>query len=55
MESPLTRIQMAKMLSYYAINILGKKPDTSKTPNFDDVSSQLNAQYNNAVVLAYQL
>jgi len=55
MESPLTRIQMAKMLSYYAINILGKNPDTSKTSNFVDVSPQMNAQYDNAVVLAYQL
>ena len=46
---------MAKMLSYYAINVLGKTPDTSKNVKFDDVSAKLNAQYNNAVVLAYQL
>lgn len=51
----LTRIAMAKMLSYYAINVLGKTPDTSKNVKFDDVSAKLNAQYNNAVVLAYQL
>jgi hypothetical protein len=29
---------MAKMLSQYAINILEKKPDTSKNPEFEDVS-----------------
>ena len=52
---PLTRIAMAKMLSYYAINVLGKTPDTSKTIKFGDVSDKLNAQYNNSVVLAYQL
>jgi hypothetical protein len=30
LNSPLTRIQMAKMLSQYAINVLGKEPDVSK-------------------------
>lgn len=56
MNSPLTRIAMAKMLSYYAINILWKKPDTSKwTPIFNDVTNQLNNQYKNAVTLSYQL
>jgi len=52
---PLTRIGMAKMLSYYAINVLWKIPDTSKNIKFNDVSPKLNAQYNNAVVLSYQL
>lgn len=51
----LTRVAMAKMLSQYAINVLGKKPDTSKYPNFNDVSIELNAMYDNGVVLAYQL
>ena len=51
----LTRIAMAKMLSQYAINILWKTPDTSKTPNFSDVNMQLDASYNNWVTLAYQL
>ena len=55
MESPLTRIAMAKMLSQYAINILGKTPDTSRTVSFPDVSAELDAQYNNGVTLAYQL
>jgi hypothetical protein len=38
---------MAKMLSNYAINILGKKPDTSKIPHFNDVDSSLDNNYNN--------
>jgi hypothetical protein len=46
MSAPLNRIAMAKMLSYYAINVLGKKPNTSITaPSFPDVSSKLNADY----------
>ena len=56
MFSPLTRIQMAKMLSNYAINVLWKHPDISKwTIKFDDVSNKLNKKYDNAVNLAYQL
>ena len=55
-NSPLTRIAMAKILSNYAINILWKKPDTSKwTVKFDDVTAKQNAEYDNAVNLAYQL
>ena len=47
---------MAKMLSQYAINVLGKEPDTTKVvPTFPDVSAQLDADYNNGVTLAYQL
>ena len=56
MYSPLTRIQMAKMLSNYAINVLWKEPDVSKwVVKFDDVSNNLNKEYGNAVILAYQL
>ena len=51
----LTRIAMAKMLSQYAINILWKTPNTSKIPNFWDVNSKLDWDYNNWVTLAYQL
>ncbi|MBO4516976.1 hypothetical protein J5751_06200 [bacterium] len=47
MEGSLTRIAMAKMLSQYAINVLGKKPDTNKKCEFGDVSAELDAQYNN--------
>lgn len=55
MNWPLIRIAMAKMLSQYAINILKKTPDTTKTCKFDDVSEQLDADYNNWVTLACQL
>ena len=55
MNSPLTRIAMAKMLSQYAINVLKKTPDTTKTISFPDVSAELDAEYNNGVTLAYQL
>ena len=55
MDSSLTRIAMAKMLSNYAINVLGKKPSNVAVPNFPDVTPQLNADYDNWVTLAYQL
>ena len=51
----LTRIAMAKMLSNYAINILGLLPDTSKICYFSDVSNSLDAQYDNGVTRACQL
>ena len=56
MNTNITRIQMAKMLSYYAINVLWKKPDARRwIPKFNDVSNNLNNEYDNAVILAYQL
>ena len=55
MNWPLNRIAMAKMLSNYAINILGKKPDTTKKCSFPDVNEKLNADYNDWVTLACQL
>ena len=55
MWGKLTRIAMAKMLSNYAINILGKKPANMVVPRFPDVSVQLNEDYGWAVDLAYQL
>ena len=55
MNGTLTRIAMAKMLSQYAINVLGKTPDTGKNISFPDVSPELDAQYNSWVTLSYQL
>jgi len=55
LNSPLTRIAMAKMLSKYAINVLWKKPNNSNIPIFSDVSNKLNEDYDWAVTLAYQL
>jgi hypothetical protein len=45
MNSPLTRIAMAKMLSQFAINVLDKKPNNSAVPNFTDVSKKLDGDY----------
>ena len=55
MNSPLTRIAMAKMLSKYATSVLWKKPDTSKTCSFNDVPLSLDSQYDNWVSTACQL
>lgn len=56
MNSPLTRIAMAKMLSQYAINVLWKQSNTSKwIKKFSDVTAKQNSDYNNAVTLSYQL
>lgn len=51
----LDRIAMAKMLSQYAIKILWMTPDESKINKFNDVTTVLDAEYNNWVTLAYQL
>ena len=51
----LTRIAMAKMLAYYAINVLWMKPDETRINEFNDVSDTLSSQYDNWVKLAYQL
>jgi hypothetical protein len=45
MKSPLNRIAMAKMLSNYAINVLGKKPANKVVPKFPDVNQILNDDY----------
>ena len=56
MKWNLNRIEMAKMLSQYAINVLWKEPNTSKwSIKFSDVSERLNKQYWNAVTTSYQL
>ena len=55
MNGYIIRSHLAKMLSQYAINVLGKTPDTDKTISFRDVSAELDAEYNNGVTLAYQL
>jgi hypothetical protein len=51
----LTRIAMAKMLAYYAINVLWMKPDETRINKFSDVSDELSSQYDNWVNLSYQL
>ena len=51
----LTRIAMAKMLSQYAINVLWRKPANVIVTEFWDVDSKLDSDYDNWVMLAYQL
>lgn len=51
----LTRIAMAKMISNYAMNILGLVPDETKNCYFSDVSDSLDSQYDNWVTKACQL
>jgi hypothetical protein len=55
MYTPIKRIEMAKMLSYYAMNVLWKKPDDTLYVSFKDVSDKMNSEYDNWVTLAYQL
>ena len=56
MNTELTRIQMAKMLSNFAINVLWEEPDTEKwVVKFDDVTNKMDKQYDNALTKAYQL
>ncbi len=55
MEWPLTRIAMAKMLSYYAINVLWQKPDETRINKFNDISEKMDKEYDNGVTLSYQL
>ncbi|MBO7505064.1 hypothetical protein J6T66_02725 [bacterium] len=47
MDGYLTRIAMAKMLSQYAINVLGMQPDETRYNKFKDVSDKLDSDYNN--------
>jgi hypothetical protein len=47
---------MAKMLSQYAMNVLDQEPDMSRWfMKFRDVTNKMNAEYDNAVTLSYQL
>ena len=54
-DKKLTRIEMAKMLSQYAINVMGSEPDITRYNKFADVSDKLDSDYNDAVTLAYEL
>ena len=55
-NTEITRIQMAKMLSNFAINVLWQEPDTSKwIVKFEDVTNKMDKQYDNAVTKSYQL
>ena len=55
MYGEITRIALSKMISNYAINVLNKKPDTTKKCEFTDISDKLNKQYDSWVTKACQL
>ena len=55
MYGEITRIELSKMISNYAINVLNKKPDTTKKCEFTDISDKLNKQYDSWVTKACQL
>ena len=55
MDWNLTRIAMAKMLSKFSINVVWMKPDETRINKFNDISDELDEQYDNWVTLAYQL
>ena len=51
----LTRIEMAMMLSNFAMNILWEVPDIEKKCSFDDLSVELNREYEYWWTIACQL
>ena len=55
MKWEVSRIELAKMISNYAIKTLKKKKDTSKKCVFTDVTSDLDLQYDNWVTNVCQL
>jgi hypothetical protein len=55
MDWEITRIELSKMISNYAINVLKKDIDSSKKCDFSDVTVSLNKQYDNWVMKACQL
>ena len=52
--SKLTREQAAKIFSNFATNVLCRKPDTSLTPDYTDVSNA-NRTLKPYITKAYQL
>ena len=55
MKWNLTRAELAKMISNYAINILWEQPNKTWDCLFKDVSSELNNKYNNWITNACKL
>ena len=51
----ITRIELAKMISEFSINVLWLQPDKSKDCNFYDTSPDLDKQYNYWVTKVCQL
>lgn len=55
MNWEITRIALAKMISNFSLNVLKKNKHFNYEPKFDDVSTELNKQYDNWATNAYQL
>ena len=55
MDWPISRIEMSKMITVYAMNVLWLKPDKNKYCEFDDVTKELDAQYKYWVTRACQM
>lgn len=53
-QGVLFRRDMAKMISNYAINVMGMTPDTSKTCNFNDIAGE-DAEMKGYIKTACQL
>lgn len=54
-ERTLTRIETARLLSNFAMNVLWMVPDESRTIVFKDVSRYLDKSFNESVSMAYKL
>ena len=55
MDWTITRIEMSKMITVFAMNVLWVKPDTKLNCKFDDVTTELDAKYKYWVTRACQM
>ena len=55
MDWYITRAQLAKMMTYFAKNVLIRFPDQTKKCSFNDVSSNLDNQYGNWITESCKL
>ena len=51
----ITRAELAKMISNYAIEVLWKEIDTDNECNFNDISTELDTKYDNGITHSCQL
>ena len=55
MTGEITRIEMSKMISTYAMNMLWLKPDLNKNCKFSDITTELDTKYKYWVTRSCQL
>ena len=55
MEWEITRAELAKMISNYAINILKKEKNTDEECIFNDITNELDIKYDNGITHACEL